>query len=431
MCLDTEELARRSAIYASLADSMVASVIEELSPKDERTKLLRENLAIIQEAQVSAVSAGFVAASNLQLLRRDALLKNFGFQPQVLSTVRTTPFEGSQVLGPDPNELQNRVRTIRQADRMAGSSVTFAQKHHESKSGTKATSSRKTASRTSVFHRLGSPAATTTQRTVTQEPPFCAGAGRGARHRPYPEARKKSGKSSADSVDGSQVGACLADFAPHWRSLLSNWQATDIVEDGVGIAFQQRPQLTYQCISFWTRNSWQDLQQAVDALLLKGAIERVTNVTSLGYYSRLFLVPKKTGDLRPVIDLSTLNRHMVVPHFKMETKGSVRSTIRSQEWTVLIDICDAYLHVLMHQAVRKYLRFVVNKQVYQFTCLPFGLATSPREFTKLLRPIVVLLRQQGVKLHVYLDDWLIRADRNRPNCTPRRPSVCSSFSTGS
>ena len=53
---------------------------------------------------------------------------------------------------------------------------------------------------------------------------------------------------------------------------------------------------------------------------------------------------------------------------------------------------------------------MVNKQVYQFTCLPFGLATSPREFTKLLRPVVALLRQQGVKLHVYLDDWLIRAD---------------------
>ena len=64
----------------------------------------------------------------------------------------------------------------------------------------------------------------------------------------------------------------------------------------------------------------------------------------------------------------------------------------------------------MHQAVRKYLRFVVNKKVYQFTCLPFGLATSPWEFTKLLRPVYSLLRQQGVKLHVYLDDWLIRAD---------------------
>ena len=68
----------------------------------------------------------------------------------------------------------------------------------------------------------------------------------------------------------------------------------------MGIAFQQRPQLTHQSISFRTRNSRQDLPQAVDALLMKGAIERVTNVKSLGFYSRLFLVPKKTGDLRPV-----------------------------------------------------------------------------------------------------------------------------------
>ena len=80
---------------------MVASVIEELSLKDQRSKSLREKLAIIQEAQVSAVSAGFAAASNLQLLRWDGLLKNFGFQPQVLSTVRTAPFQGSHVLGPE------------------------------------------------------------------------------------------------------------------------------------------------------------------------------------------------------------------------------------------------------------------------------------------------------------------------------------------
>ena len=139
-------------------------------------------------------------------------------------------------------------------------------------------------------------------------------------------------------VNGVQVGARLADFAPHWRNLLGNCRATGIVEDGVGLTFHQRPQLTHQCINLQTRNSRQDLQQAVDAgwvvpsvwPLLKGAIERVTNVTSLGYYSRLFLVPKKTGDLHPVIDLSTLNRHMVVPHFKMETQGSVRAAIRCQ-----------------------------------------------------------------------------------------------------
>ena len=188
VCLDTEELARRSAIYASLADSMVASVIEELSPKDERTKLLREKLAIIQEVQVSA---GFAAASNLQLLRRDALRKKLKFQPQVLASVRTAPFEGDHVVGPEPKVLQNRVRAIRQADVMTGSSVTFLPKQQEPKTSKKLTSSKKTAPRPSVFDRLGSPTSTP-QRTVTQEPPFRAGAGR-ARPRPF-RGSKKSGK---------------------------------------------------------------------------------------------------------------------------------------------------------------------------------------------------------------------------------------------
>ena len=40
----------------------------------------------------------------------------------------------------------------------------------------------------------------------------------------------------------------------------------------------------------------------------------------------------------------------------------------------------------------------------------FRFSNIPRAFTKLLRPVVALLRQQGVKLRVYLDDWLIRAD---------------------
>ena len=105
MTLDKEELARRSAIYASLADSMVQSIIAELSPKDERSKLLREKLAIIQEMQVAAVSAGFATSSNLQLLQQDSLLQNFGFQLQVLNTVRTAPFEGSHVLGAEPKVL--------------------------------------------------------------------------------------------------------------------------------------------------------------------------------------------------------------------------------------------------------------------------------------------------------------------------------------
>ena len=169
------------------------------------------------------------------------------------------------------------------------------------------------------------------------------------------------------------------------------------------------PPLTQCPVSFGTRNSHQDLQQAVDSLLLKGAVETVDKPSSLWYYSQLFLVPKKTGDLILAIDLSQFNSHLNIPHFKMETQASIRSAICQGEWAVSVDIRDAYLHVPMSRDVRRYLRLKVNRHVYQFTCLPFGLATSPREFTKLLRPVVTLLRLKGIRLHVYLDDWLICA----------------------
>ena len=125
MASNTEKLVRRSDIYASIADSIVASVIEDLSPKEGRSKLLREKLAIIQEAHVAAVSSGLAAASNLQLLCRVALLKNFGFHLQVFNTVCAAPFEGARVLGPEPKVFQEHVRTIRQADRMPGRQSLF------------------------------------------------------------------------------------------------------------------------------------------------------------------------------------------------------------------------------------------------------------------------------------------------------------------
>ena len=71
-----------------------------------------------------------------------------------------------------------------------------------------------------------------------------------------------------------------------------------------------------------------------------------------------------------------------------------------------------YLHVPLVWPVQKYLQFMMNGQVYQFTCLPFGLATFAREFTKLLQPVVQLLqllRCQALPQDVYLDDWLTRA----------------------
>ena len=46
---------------------------------------------------------------------------------------------------------------------------------------------------------------------------------------------------------------------------------------------------------------------------------------------------------------------------------------------------------------------------YQFTSLPFGLATAPLIFTSIVKEVRLLALQQGIRIHQYLDDWLIHA----------------------
>ena len=135
------------------------------------------------------------------------------------------------------------------------------------------------------------------------------------------------------------------------------------------------------------------------------------------------------GDLCLAINLSTLNRHLVVPHVQMETAHTIRAASWATEWPVFIDICNAYLHVPMSPVVWKCLCFCINKGTYQFTCPPFGLATSPREFIELLWLAVQLLHLLGIYLHVYLDNWLTRGGLHRDGefpCTTNQPSVAPS-----
>ena len=93
----------------------------------------------------------------------------------------------------------------------------------------------------------------------------------------------------------------------------------------------------------------------------------------------------------------------------METLFSIIAALQPQEWITKIDLKDAYHHILVHVNIRKYFRFVVAGTVFQFRVLPFGLSTAPREFTKSLAPVIQLLRSQGIQVHAYLDDWIIRA----------------------
>ncbi|XP_040286209.1 dynein heavy chain 8, axonemal [Bufo bufo] len=142
---------------------------------------------------------------------------------------------------------------------------------------------------------------------------------------------------------------------------------------------------------------------------LEELISEATGERFQGFYSILFTVPKKNVSLRPILDLKALNLFARVRHFRMESFRSVIASLEADEFLSSIDIQDAYLHVPIALSHQRFLRFAVGSLHFQFVALPFGLASAPRVFTKVLAPLVELLRARGVALVPYLDDLLIRS----------------------
>ena len=213
-------------------------------------------------------------------------------------------------------------------------------------------------------------------------------------------------------VTNLPVGARLQQFWEKWETLGASPKVIRILREGYTLPFRFRPNLTRSplVISKYVNPQRQSLLlEALTQLTNKNAVEPVTNQTSLGFYNRLFLVPKPNNRWRPILDLSTLNTFLNTESFKMETPETIRTSLQAGEWVTSIDFKDAYFHIPIHSQSRKYMRFHIQGQSYQFKALPFGLSTAPMEFTVVAKEVKLMALRQGIRIHQYLDDWLVRA----------------------
>ncbi len=142
------------------------------------------------------------------------------------------------------------------------------------------------------------------------------------------------------------------------------------------------------------------------SLLLKGAIGKISMEENC-FISGIFVIPKSSGGFTPVVNLKDLNRFVDHFHFKMEGIRVMKGMVRKRDFFTKIDLQDAYLTIPIHPEHRKYLQFVWEGALFQFSCLCFGLSSDPWSLTKILKPLVAFLRRKGIRIIVYLDDFLI------------------------
>ena len=204
------------------------------------------------------------------------------------------------------------------------------------------------------------------------------------------------------------MGGRLSDYWQNWQFIGADDWVINILRGGYYIPFDDElPSLTTDPPDLCYKPShplFQELQDQVQSLLAKSAIEEV-DISTPGYYSRLFLAPKKQGTWRPVIDLKPLNKFLTPPKFKMETTHSIMGALQPDTWSTSLDLQDAFLHIPVAPRHRRYLRFKVKDKYYQFKALPFGLGTSPYVFSRVVKAIGAFAHSRGLSLIQYLDDW--------------------------
>ena len=151
------------------------------------------------------------------------------------------------------------------------------------------------------------------------------------------------------------------------------------------------------------------IQEEIRDLISKDAIVQIDDVPNL-CLSPIFVIPKKSGDLRVILNLKEFNLFISTQHFRMETLSVILPQLSASDWAVSIDLQDAYLHIPIHPLSRRFLGFQFLGRTFQYRVLPFGLKVSPWVFTRVVATLVGHLRQLGLRLFYYLDVWLLVAE---------------------
>lgn len=198
----------------------------------------------------------------------------------------------------------------------------------------------------------------------------------------------------------------LSNNIKFWKELTSDFVILNHIKS-YKIEFSQKPVQNY--VPFQYRFSKEEntfIEKQIKEFLSKEIIKNVEHEEG-EFISNIFLRPKKDGSFRIILNLENLNENVVYKHFKMETFSHALSLITHNCWLASIDWKDAYYTLKIHPSSKKFLRFSFNNELYEFTCLPMGLSSGPRIFSKVVKPLFADLRKKGFMNSSYIDDSLL------------------------
>jgi hypothetical protein len=143
------------------------------------------------------------------------------------------------------------------------------------------------------------------------------------------------------------------------------------------------------------------LKQHLRKLMDEGIIEPSFSQWS----SPAFLIPKKDGTERLVVDYRRLNKLVKVDNFPTPNVENAFQYLSQAKYFTVIDLKSAFHQIPLSDPSKQYTAFVTQVGLFQFNRLPFGLTVSPQVFCRLMDLVLEDLKYSCV--YPYVDDLCI------------------------
>ncbi len=123
------------------------------------------------------------------------------------------------------------------------------------------------------------------------------------------------------------------------------------------------------------------------------------------FNSPTFLVPKKDGGYRLVVDFRRLNQYVVTDPFPLPRISQIIESLGKAKFFSVIDLLWGFYNLELDPRDKEKTAFSTFEGHYQFVRMPMGFKNSPSVFQRLMT--IVLSGCLGRYAFIYLDDLLV------------------------
>ncbi|GFW22550.1 retrovirus-related Pol polyprotein from transposon 297 [Trichonephila clavipes] len=154
-----------------------------------------------------------------------------------------------------------------------------------------------------------------------------------------------------------------------------------------------------------------EVEKQIDEWLEQGIIRESCS----DFSSPVVVCKKKDGTMRLCIDYRKLNKKIVKDRYPLPIIEEVLDKLGNGKIFTTLDLKNAFFHVDVDEASRKYTSFVTETGQYEFLKVPFGLSISSNYFQRYINYVFRELLRDGT-LIIYLDDIIIPATDEKEAC---------------